>query len=95
MGMGRGAAGVIIGDALSSFFVIVISWCDTLFPLAAATAGTKDSAINPKAKHLAMKVSFGVSSPLARRASGPWVHPLAGWLPSADIPRHNSCLLVV
>jgi len=61
--MGRAAAGVIIGDALSSLFVIVISWCDTLFPF------TKDSAINPKAKHLAMRVSYGVYSPLARRAA--------------------------
>lgn len=59
--MGRAAAGVIIGDALSSLFVIVISWCDTLFPF------TKDSAINPK--HLAMRVSYGVYSPLARRAA--------------------------
>src|SRR6266851_932166 len=49
---------VVIGDALSIFFVIVISWCDTLLPLAAATVDTKHSAINPKVKHLVMKVSL-------------------------------------
>jgi hypothetical protein len=59
--MATGPAGggeVVIGDALSTFFVIVISCCDTLLPLAAATVGTKHSAINPKPNHLIMKVSL-------------------------------------
>src|SRR5260370_11321279 len=53
-----GGGEVVIGDDLSSFFVIVISCCDTLLPLAAATVGTKHSAINPKLNQLVMKVSL-------------------------------------
>lgn len=53
-----GGGEVVIGDALSIFFVIVMSCCDTLLPLAAAAVDTKHSAINPKLKHLVMKVSL-------------------------------------
>jgi hypothetical protein len=53
-----GGGEVVIGEDLSSFFVIVISCRDTLLPLAAATVGTKHSAINPKLRHLVMKVSL-------------------------------------
>src|SRR6266851_6455468 len=141
MGPAGGVGGVVLGDDLSAFFVIAKSCCDTLLPLAAATVGSKHNAINPKLKHLVMKVSLGycrgrrhwwdyhlgndvvlrsyretdesrankskfvrdmvdghpaiaeraVLAPALNRR----VAPPAGWLPGADIPRHNSCLLVV
>src|SRR5260370_5961889 len=143
VGPAGGAGGVVLGDDLSSFFVIAISCCDTLWPLAAATVDTKHSATNPKLKHLVMKVSLrccrgrrhwwdyhldndvvfrfasyretdesrankskfahdmvdGHSAIAERAVLAPVLNrpvaPPAGWLPGADIPRHNSCLLVV
>ena len=53
-----GGGEVVIGEDLSSFFVIAISCCDALLPLSAATVDTKHSAINAKLKHLVTKVSL-------------------------------------
>ena len=58
MGPAGGVGGMVLGDDLSAFFVIAKSCCDTLLPLAAATVGSKHNAINPKLKHLVMKVSL-------------------------------------